>query len=68
MIYVIHSACDIWAYHNQNLLFIKETFKTFMRGPVKKEGNVGVEPTWMVLQTTTYPFGQSPKFMMKKTK
>ena len=45
MIYVIHSAYDIWAYHNQNLLFIKETFKTFMRGPVKSEGNVGVEPT-----------------------
>ena len=52
MIYVIHSACDIWAYHNQNLLFIKETFKTFMRGPVKREGNVGVEPTYVVLQTT----------------
>ena len=40
------------AYHHQNLLFIKETFKTFMRGPVKMEGNVGVEPTYVVLQTT----------------
>ena len=68
MIYVIHSAYDIWAYHTKYLLSIKETFKTFMKGPVKNEGNVGVEPTWMVLQTITYPFGQSPKFMMKKTK
>ena len=68
MIYVIHSAYDIWAYHTKKITLNKRNIQDFYERTGQNEGNVGVEPTWMVLQTTTYPFGQSPKFMMKKTK